>query len=145
MKTMTRTGPYTFDDFCHLVRDGQKADLIDEGIYIASPESTGANDLFVWLLSLLKFFVQRQKSGKVFGSRVAFRLDTQNSPEPDIAFMRKERLDLVHRGYVDGPPDLAVEIVSPESVDRDYDTKRRQYEEAGVPEYWIVDELLWTN
>jgi Uma2 family endonuclease len=108
---------------------------------MASPENTDANDLFVWLLSLLKFFVQREKSGKVFGSRVAFRLDTQNSPEPDIAFVRKERLDLVHRGYVDGPPDLAVEIVSPESVDRDYDTKRRQYEEAAVPEYWIVDEL----
>jgi Uma2 family endonuclease len=141
MKTITRTGHFTFDDFCYLVRDGQKADLIDGGIYMASPENTDANDLFVWLLSLLKLFVHRQKLGKVFGSRVAFRLDTQNSPEPDIAFVRKERLDLVHRGYVDGPPDLAVEIVSPESVDRDYDTKRRQYEEAGVPEYWIVDEL----
>jgi len=34
-----------------------------------------------------------------------------------------------------------MEIVSPESVERDYDKKFRQYEKAGVSEYWIVDEI----
>ena len=41
---------------------------------------------------------------------------------------------------MEGPADLAVEIVSPESADRDYKKKRRQYERFGIPEYWIVDE-----
>ena len=41
---------------------------------------------------------------------------------------------------VEGPPDLAVEIVSPDSVERDYDKKRRQCQRFKVPEYWIVDE-----
>jgi Uma2 family endonuclease len=47
---------------------------------------------------------------------------------------------LIKRGHVDGPPDLAMEIVSPESVERAYEKKRKQYEQAGVPEYWIIDE-----
>lgn len=36
---------------------------------------------------------------------------------------------------------LAVEVVSPESIKRDYQTKLREYTQAGVPEYWIVDPL----
>src|SRR5207302_5054590 len=69
------------------------------------------------------------------------RLDEKNSPEPDIAFVRKDRLHLVKRGHVAGRADLAIEIVSQESVERDYDKKRRQNEKARVPEYWIIDEL----
>src|SRR4051812_47198582 len=40
-----------------------------------------------------------------------------------------------------GRPDLAIEIVSPDSIERDYQKKRRQYERASVPEYWIIDEI----
>src|SRR6516165_10065172 len=141
MSLPTRTPALTFDDFCLLVKDGQKADLINGVIYMASPDNTDANDLFVWLLRLLGDFVEEKDLGKVYGSRVAFRLGESHGPEPDIAYVRKERLHLVRRGYVNGPPDLAVEIVSPESVERDYDDKRTQYQQAGVAEYWIIDEM----
>jgi Uma2 family endonuclease len=141
MASVTGSKAYTFDDFCTLVREDQKADLIDGVIYMTSPENTEANDLFGWILGLMKFFVAARGLGKVFGSRVAFRLDDRNGPEPDVAFVRKDRLHLVRRGYVKGPADLAVEIVSPESVERDYVKKRRQYQEAGFPEYWIVDQM----
>ena len=36
---------------------------------------------------------------------------------------------------------MVVEIVSPESVHRDWDEKPAEYERAGVPEYWVVDPL----
>ena len=36
---------------------------------------------------------------------------------------------------------MAMEIVSPEGIDRDYNKKWKQYERAGIPEYWIIDEL----
>jgi Uma2 family endonuclease len=141
MSTANKTRDLTFDDFCLLVADGQKGDLIDGVIYMASPDNTDANELNVWLCNLMSVFARKRDLGKVYVSRVAYRLDNKNSPEPDIAFVRKERLHLVQRGRVDGPPDLAVEIVSPDSVDRDYRDKRRQYERFGVEEYWIVDEV----
>lgn len=141
MSTAARTRMYSFEDFCAIVQDGQKADLIDGVIYMASPDNTDANELNVWLASLMFAFAQRRKAGKVYVSRVAFRLDEWSGPEPDIALVLKEHLERVRRGHVKGPPDIAMEIVSPDSIDRDYHKKRRQYERAGVPEYWIIDEI----
>jgi Uma2 family endonuclease len=142
MSTVTRNRLVTFDEFCLVVKEDQKADLIDGVIHMASPDNTDANDLFVWLLRLIGDFVEEKELGKVYGSRVAFRLEAHQGPEPDIGFIRKERLHLVQRGFVDGQPDLAIEIVSPESVERDYEKKRKQYQDAQVSEYWIVDEIL---
>jgi Uma2 family endonuclease len=141
MKTATRTSDYTFEDFCLLVKDGQKADLIDGVIYMASPDNMDANDLFVWLMRLLADIVEINDLGMVNGSRAAYRLNDRNSPEPDIAFVRRGRTNLVRRGLVNGAPDLAMEIVSRESVERDYEAKRELYQGAGVEEYWIVDEV----
>src|SRR5262245_45079793 len=140
MATKTRRGTLSFEEFCDMVPDGQKADLIDGVMYVASPDNTDANDLFVWLLTLIFDFVELRDLGRVFGTRVAFRLTGTNGPEPDIAFVRKSRLHLIKWGYVNGSPDLAMEIVSPESVERDYEKKRLQYQHARIPEYWIIDE-----
>jgi Uma2 family endonuclease len=139
--TRQRTGPHTFDDFCALVREGQKADLIDGVIYMASPENTDDNELLVWLLTLMNLFARRTKQGQIYGSRVAFRLGERQGPEPDIAFVHVDHLDRVSRGGVEGPADLAIEIVSPDSVERDYYRKRELYQEYAIPEYWIIDEM----
>jgi Uma2 family endonuclease len=141
MATVPRTDVYTFDDFCALVPDGQKADLIDGVIYMASPDNTDAADINGWLYVLFYTYLRVKNLGKVYGHRVAFRLSTRNSPEPDLAFVRKDREHLIERGFFNGPPDLAVEIVSPDSVQRDFELKRKMYQKAGVAEYWIIDEM----
>jgi Uma2 family endonuclease len=135
-------GPYTFDDFCALVPDGEKADLIDGVIYMPSPDNLQAARLFSWLFRLLSEFVEARDLGEVYPLRVAFRLDDGAAPEPDIGFLSKRNLGRAYRNYIEGPPDLAIEIVSPESAQRDYVSKRQLYEKHGVPEYWILDEAL---
>ncbi|MGH7171617.1 MAG: Uma2 family endonuclease, partial [Gemmataceae bacterium] len=109
-------------------------------IYLAPPETPDANQLFGWLLTCVKLYADRTKQGAVFASRVAFRLANDQGPEPDIAFIRTEHLDRVKRSHVEGPPDFVMEIVAPDSVERDYYLKRARYEEYGVPEYWIIDD-----
>ena len=131
----------TFDDFCFLVKDGQKADLIDGVIYMASPDSPDNFRLSKWLIGVTDEYTIEREIGEIFGIRIAFRLDEMQSPEPDIGFVKKSRLHLVKKGFIDGPPDAAFEIVSPESIERDYQKKRRQYEKYGVREYWIIDQL----
>jgi Uma2 family endonuclease len=37
-----------------------------------------------------------------------------------------------------GPPDLALEIVSPNNEPHDLETKFQEYAQAGIPEYWII-------
>jgi Uma2 family endonuclease len=140
MSTAARKKPITFEEFCRLVPDDQKADLIDGVIYMASPDNWIASTLFSWLFNLLGIYVQHNDLGAIVGSRTAFKLSDTNSPEPDIAFVRKSRLGLAQSNHFPGGPDLAVEIVSPDSVTRDYRMKRELYEQAGVREYWIVDE-----
>lgn len=136
-----RSGPYTYEDFCRMVREDQKADLINGVIYMASPENTDDNELFVWLITVMNLYVSRKKLGKIYGSRVALHLADKHGPEPDIAFVRTENLHRLKRGGVEGAADLAIEIVSPDSVERDYYLKRELYEEHGIPEYWIMDEM----
>jgi Uma2 family endonuclease len=139
MVRRTRTGPYLFTEFLEIVRKDQKADLINGVIYMASPENTDHNLLLFWLGQIMNIFVTERQLGRVYINKVAYRLTEDTAPEPDLAFVRADRLGIIRRGYIEGPPDLAVELVSPDSVTRDYEDKRLAYETAGVGEYWIID------
>jgi len=130
------------EDFYRLVPDGQKADLIDGVIYMASPDSLRANDLTGFVYTLFRGFLEaRGIGGKPFVNRYACRLGEFHAPEPDVGYVRPERVGLMEEGGLRGGPDIAVEVVSRESRHRDYDDKRRLYEEAGIPEYWIIDPI----
>lgn len=135
----SRTGVYSFADFLELSHDDQKADLIDGVIYVSPPETPDHNELFGWLMCIVHSYVEAHDLGHLTIHKVAYRLTPNTGPEPDLAFVRKERLHVLKENYVDGPPDLAVEFVSPDSVDRDFQLKRAVYESAGVSEYWIID------
>ena len=58
--------------------------------------------------------------------------------EPDVLLLLHEADERRDNRYWSGA-DLVVEVVSPDDPDRDYITKRADYAEAGIPEYWIVD------
>ncbi|HLQ38652.1 MAG TPA: Uma2 family endonuclease, partial [Planctomycetota bacterium] len=59
--------------------------------------------------------------------------------EPDIVVVLREHLRRLEPKYLDGPPDLAVEILSPGTARRDRGTKMERYRLFSIPEYWIVD------
>ena len=131
----------TVDDFFALVPDGQKADLIDGVIHMASPDSTQNDQLEGFIRFLVQGYARVKRAGKVFGSRFAFELSDVRAPEPDIAFVATARLHMVKETRMKGAPDIAVEIVARESRTRDYLEKKNLYEAAGVLEYWIIDPL----
>ena len=131
----------TVEEFYKKIPDGQKADLIEGAIYMASPDSRQQNLLTEFLVVLMKTYTDVKGLGEVFSSRFAFTLTPYRAPEPDVAFVRKERLYLVHDTGMKGGPDIAVEIVSLDSKERDYQSKKKSYEEAMVSEYWVIDPL----
>lgn len=63
----------------------------------------------------------------------------KSAREPDLLFLRNEHLDRLTPMRLLGPADIVVELISEDSVRRDQFAKRREYEAAGVPEYWILD------
>jgi Uma2 family endonuclease len=131
-----------FDDFCDLVADGQKADLIDGVIHMASPDSFRATRLEKFIDYLIEGFIMSHRiEGAVVGSRFAFKISDRRAPEPDVAYIGPDRMQHVEANYMVGGPDIAVEIVSRESRQRDYHEKRELYRQADVREYWIIDPI----
>jgi Uma2 family endonuclease len=135
-----RAGSVSFADFCAAIEPEQKADLIDGVVRLSPPETPRENALFGWLLTLIYAFTNRNNLGDVYASRVAFRIDDSNAIEPDIAFVLASRAHLAREDFIDGPPDLAVEVASPATATLDHVEKLEVYRKAGVAEYWIVDE-----
>lgn len=127
------------EDFFALVEDGQKADLLDGIIYMASPDTPRNNQIANFVQVLLTNYVSKRGLGQVFASRVAFVLTEFDAPEPDVAFVATDRLGSVDESRVYGGPNVAVEIVSRDSRSRDWVKKRRLYEQAGVAEYWLIE------
>jgi Uma2 family endonuclease len=59
--------------------------------------------------------------------------------EPDLIYLSPERRHQMRDTHIEGAADLCIEIVSPESAERDRDVKFLEYQEAGVSEYWLID------
>jgi Uma2 family endonuclease len=59
--------------------------------------------------------------------------------QPDIIMLHRDRLSLVTKRGIEGPPDLVVEVLSAHSIKRDKHTKLKSYARHGIEEYWIID------
>ena len=92
-----------------------------------------------FLFLALERFVSERNLGEVFFAPLPVRLTPTKYREPDIIFVRPERIRSM-KGQPEGA-DLVVEIVSDgkESHERDYIEKRVEYAAAAISEYWIVD------
>ncbi len=129
---------FTYSEFCSRVRE-QKADFINGEILMASPATIEHEDFVYFLVVVLRSYVKEKDLGLVVGSRVAMKLSDEDAPEPDLMFIRKERLHLLQSTEILGPADLAIEVISPGSRRLDSIDKRELYASFGVPEYWLID------
>jgi Uma2 family endonuclease len=133
--------PVTFEEFLAWCDDETWGEWVDGQVIlmpvvVAEIHARIVNFLH-WLLSEVS---DLGVLGDVRGEPYQMRLPViPSSRAPDLFFIRAERRHLLQRHYLDGPADLVVEVVSPESTRRDYITKLAEYERAGVPEYWLVD------
>jgi Uma2 family endonuclease len=88
---------------------------------------------------LLGNYVKKDRRGKALLGNAGFRLRDDTVRGPDLAFIRRERIELVgRRGWGKGAPDLAVEIFSPSDSVRQLMRKVKQYFAAGCHTVWIV-------
>ena len=60
--------------------------------------------------------------------------------EPDILFVRKERLEMLKEKQLEGAADMVVEILPEWSRDYELREKRQVYQEAGIDEIWFIDD-----
>jgi Uma2 family endonuclease len=133
-------GEWTYDDYLRLPNDGRRYEII-EGVLYVSPAPKYRHQFAAGaLFALLWHYVRERGLGVVLAAPFEVYLSERIRPlQPDIIFLRAEVQPSIDASGFDGIPDLAVEILSPSSIRRDRFIKFAVYENAGVPEYWIVD------
>ena len=94
--------------------------------------------LVAFLYRSLMGFIEERGLGVVMFAPLRIQLWSGKYREPDLVFMATEHADRLGEQYWRGA-DLVMEIVSPDDPQRDTVTNRREYAQAGIPEYWIVD------
>ncbi len=116
-----------------------KAELIDGVMIVHSPEKTRHEQEFRFLFVLMNLFAYAERWGEVLGSMATVHLGECRKVKPDIVAVREERKQIITEEAIKGTPDLVVEIVSQSTRRYDFGEKRKVYEQAEVPEIWLVD------
>jgi Uma2 family endonuclease len=94
--------------------------------------------IVVRLVAALNVFIVAHGLGQVLVAPTRVRLGPGKYREPDLVFVAAAHLDRMGELYV-STPDLVVEVISPDDPQRDRVVKRREYAQAGIPEYWLID------
>lgn len=94
-------------------------------------------DLVFLLAQMLRTFVTAKKLGKVLIAPFPIQLWPGKFREPDVSFLLTDHAGRRKAKFWIGA-DLVMEVLSSDR-NRDLVTKRREYAQAGIPEYWIID------
>ncbi|MGW6691780.1 Uma2 family endonuclease [Streptomyces sp. NPDC054961] len=130
-------GGWTADDLDTLPNLPPHTELIDGSLIFVSPQTlfhSRAVSFFEWQLQSLV------PPGLEVVREFTIDIDRRNRPEPDVIVINE---DVINEGKQTRFPAesvlLAIEVVSPESIDRDREAKPIKYARAGIPHFWRVE------
>lgn len=134
----SRQGAWTYEAYAALPDDGCRYEIVQGVLMMTPAPETAHQGIIGEISSFLRSQIFDTKRGLVLTSPVdvVFSEDTQT--QPDVLVLLKEHLDRLQKQRILGAPDLVVEVISPSSVTYDRLVKHNIYEQAGVPEYWLV-------
>lgn len=130
----------TYEEYLEWSGSDVRAEWVNGEVIVFMPPFVRHADVVGFVFNLLSYVVRKRRLGRVFAAAFEMRLSViPSSREPDVAFVANEHLDRIRGGRVDGPADIAVEVVSNDSVTRDRRDKLGEYAAAGVREYLVVE------
>jgi Uma2 family endonuclease len=129
-----------FEDFLATLDEDTLAEWVDGRIEFMSPASLRHQEIVGFLYRALYDHAHTHDLGKVVMAPFQVKLGPDlPGREPDLLFIARGSLDRVRPTYLDGAPEVVVEVSSPESAALDRGAKFVEYEKAGVREYWLID------
>lgn len=132
----------SYEEFLSWADEDTLAEWVNGEVVMAGPASKRHQMICDFLMTVISLYVERHHLGIVLSA--PFQMKLKNGREPDLIFVAESNLARLKETYLDGPADLAVEVVSPESAARDRGEKFYEYAQGGVPEYWIIDpQIPW--
>ncbi len=142
----TKNKKITFEEYLKY-DDGtnNRYELVDGELVLMPPASFLHSDIIDFIADLFKAYAKENKLDiKVKTGDVGVRTGISSSRIPDISVIDGQVWRSMPRdasAVIEVPLLLAVEVVSPgvEQIERDYTEKVAEYQDTGIPEYWIVD------
>ncbi|MEI6047109.1 MAG: Uma2 family endonuclease [Chloroflexota bacterium] len=135
-------GKISYEAFLDWADEDTHAEWVDGVISMTSPASYKHQRIGIFLGSLLNLYTEAHALGMVLTAGYQMKLPAGGpGREPDVLFIAKANLSRIEDSYLNGPADLAIELVSPGTYHqaRDRKDKFAEYARGGVLEYWIID------
>lgn len=137
---MTVTTLMTADELLRMPDDGYRYELVRGELRKMSPAGGDHGSVAASIVVSLGSYVKAKQLGKVYTADPGFWIE--RNPDtvraPDVAFVRRERAVKTPR-FVEGAPDLAIEVVSPSDTYTEVEEKALQMLEAGTRAVVVVD------
>ena len=139
----TSTALMTAEEFMNLPDDDLRHELINGELIVMPPPGLPHGRIALLLGASLLQFVSDHQLGEVYdysGFQLTVNPDTVLGP--DISFISKQTLKEMGEveGYWQGPPDLAVEVLSPGDRPGKVNKKVALYFSSGTKQVWIVNQ-----
>jgi len=128
-----------YADYAALPADGRRYEIHGGELSVTPAPGTKHQLVIGHLFVALYTYVARENHGVVFIAPTDVILNDTTIVQPDILWMGPDRLDMISSRGIEGPPTLAVEIVSPSTTAIDRHTKTHLYARHGITWYWLVD------
>ena len=140
-ETLVKIQNGSWELYNNLSNEDLKVEFIKDAIYIQSPASLIHDEIFLNIIVKIRSYIEHKVLGKVLGSRFPIRLIDGRRAEPDILFLSKQNIEQgkLTETLFEGRPTWIIEIISPTYRDHDTKTKREEYRNLNVEEYWIID------
>jgi Uma2 family endonuclease len=121
-----------------LPEDGNRHETVYGELLVTPAPSPWHEEIVARLFEGLRQYARQQPVGHVFASRSDISWSPETLVQPDLLVVP---LDQARTLAWSGMNDLrlVIEVLSPSSARADRFTKRRLYQEASVPLYWVVD------
>lgn len=127
----------SIDDYEAVASNYHIVELINGDIIVTPPPTIKHQRILRELSTKINELME--SDGEVFFSPVGVRTKSNEIFEPDLVFISNSNKKIIGAQYIEGPPDLVIEITTPSTAHRDWNVKKSKYEEMGIMEYWIVD------
>ena len=130
----------TYDDLVRMPDDGMRHEIID-GVHYMTPSRTLRHQLLAkrLLLPIATYLEGYPDIGELMLGPFDTVFTQWDVVAPDFVFVSADQFEILRELNIEGAPALIIEIVSPDTRDRDLGVKRQLYDRGGVREYWIVD------
>lgn len=129
----------TYEDLCETPDDFNRYEIIGGELIVTPAPVPRHQRVLARLFFRFSTFVNARDLGEIIPAPCDVKLDKHDIVEPDLIFIARERLHIIGDKYIDGAPDLLVEVLSPSTRRRDRTRKAELYATAGVREYWLAD------